>query len=274
MKTNQNYKRILKKIYALYDSGADFVMTRWLFSWDDNLLPIENINNAQEEQLVLNELKNRKCIDFRIEENPTDCLNQSMQKSPTFADYMMLDKSNPLKGFKKFNSRDDYKISNFIYINPENDKAWVDYDWAVWITDFDYDKFITSCRFFGFDPVNKSTEAMLKMDNLSTPVVTINDIEYRFKTMRHGQNPCNILNHCLDGKSGKDVKLDELNKDFTISNNSNLNKIFQGTVFNQKDGVLKEFVSISAKVIMVRNVKYLNKESVIKIKSYFDKNCI
>lgn len=130
-KSDLALQRVVKKIESLLDTPADFEMTRWIFDWDETKSTMDNIENAHSEQSVLIKLQNFGCIKLRKADKPVP-----MGFTPDSIRY---------KNEKLYNDNDDYKLSNFISVVPSSDRAWRNYDWAVWVIGFDIDKFRAYC---------------------------------------------------------------------------------------------------------------------------------
>ena len=138
--TTDKLQRVCEKLNQLLSEPADFVMTRWIFDWDDKLPPIKNIESAHQEMEALLKLKNLGCLKLKVKENPVNQLGESATRRADIGEWTISD-STPSPGYRKYRSSSDYSISAILFYDPKSDKAWSGYDWAVWLTGFDNDRF-------------------------------------------------------------------------------------------------------------------------------------
>lgn len=239
---------VLHKIQALLEDKADFKMTRWLFDWDETKAPVENIPEAQQEHEALNWLRLNHVLELKVEGNFT---RPEDSRFP-----------------RKFHNSDDYWIAEGIKAyDPESDKAWRNYDWCVWITKLELQKFITISRENGYDPKGEGVNARLELENMTTPKIIVNGVEYKFKPLRYDQSPGKILHYCLANKPGVWVKLEDLKEPLKLNDVANLKKVFQGTDFSPKRGALQDFMMLQPKIIKVVPNRFISSETYRQIKN-------
>lgn len=190
-RTNLVLKKVLSKLYRLHLDGANFEMSRWLFDWDSSISPAENIGINQELS-ALQRLENQRCIALRVEENPDYAIPDRMLGSPDFSDYVFCRDVSGQKIYKKFRDISDYMLSQQLSVAPESDSAWEYSNWAVWITSFDYEKFVALCSSIGFDPASAGSPAELSFTSISTPTISMDG---HLNGTRSGKKRNEILRH-------------------------------------------------------------------------------
>lgn len=197
--------RVLTKINALIEE-ASFRDTRWLFDWDTKEVPVNNISMCNIELDTLTLLQNEKILSIRTEPTPDICLS-----SGDIA--------------KEFRQPKDYKVSESIFYLPDQDLAGRYYHTAVWVTDFDIDRFRAYCEQNDINLYDNTVICFLEMDS-NTPVVTVGLLQYRLRSMQDGSSPQLLIQSAIQ-------KCEANNIDTIVITTAELDKRFKNKSLSQ-----------------------------------------
>lgn len=240
--------RVLLKIDKLI-SEASFENTRWIFDWDTSKAPIHNIDACNAELDVLNSLQNEKIVVLRSE--PTPDISDAYGKI-----------------VKHYREPKDYIISETLSYVPSEDIAGRHYHTAIWLTDFDIDRFRDFCNRQKIDLSNKGILCELVLDSI-VPVLTIGANNYRFTALQDGRTPFKLINAALNKceRQGLDSITLQSNELETSFKNKSLTQILKDSHFKE-GGLLAEFIPNRSKhSITFTRKAYLTESKIQKIES-------
>jgi len=243
---NEDYwnKRVSMNINHLLCIGADFSHTRWVFDWDVDLSTGLNMSNILNQFKSLEYLKNRGAIDF-----------------------IQIKRNEDLHGFSELKN---YKINSNQYLEPRDDLALNYFEWIIWITDYDDNKFMEICKELRIPFKKNQVKASFFMDDLIYPSVTIGDATYRFSKLKNGSKPFFVIS-LLEINSSKPINVNSL-KNKSLKEGIKIRSIktaFAKTPFDNNNGPLNIFLEINHrniklfknKLIDLDQARYLMKKS-------------
>lgn len=108
---------------------------------------------------------------------------------------------------------------------------------------------------------NTGTRAELDFIGITTPVVTIQNTQYRLKSMQTTGTAFNIIAYCLNKRPNQTLTVEELRKgigasEYSNSGIGNINENLRNSLFG-KDNPLSPFIETSTKSILVKSVTQL-----------------
>lgn len=123
------------------------------------------------------------------------------------------------------------------------------------------------------EPTTSKTHPMtatLSFENISVPVISIDNEKYRLSSMRDGL-PYAIISYCLDKHPNQDISLDSLKSELKAAGIkapglTNLRENIRNSHFGDKKP-LKPFVIVSPKGILVRQTTTLTPQQLDAIKA-------
>lgn len=247
---------VLQKIYNLYEDGADFKQTRWIFNWNDVDSNEKNVDSALQEIDSLNYLSSKGIINIKLEENPQFHLRRDMADSKTFQGYREINSGI----YKKFWKSSDYKISKIKIFNPKADKAWAGFDYAAWITKFDIDKFKLECENRSLFLLNETVKGNLII-SFGTVSVKFGNKSIRLQQLSESSRTQKILEYCKENQ-GRKILAEEIKDKASTSNFKYLTSVLENNkFFNRNNGLLKDFIEIDKRSILLRTEAYVSREN-------------
>lgn len=251
---------ILSKLRSLIEEEADFVMTRWIFEWDDSLSDVDNSLRANKELEALQKLRVYGCINLRIEENPVIHLTEEMVAGPTFKEYRFAYSIGTTKYYAKYGGQDDYHIARRSFNDPGCDKAWAHYDEVVFITDINHE----ALNHYEAEYLNPTIKAVIEV-KYGQVNVNVGGIRYNMQQMSNGSKPMALVEY-LAQKPGVRVTKFEVKRIPHLQDINQITEVFENhKLFHKKNGILKDFVEQSPTDILLKNECSISKETEARI---------
>lgn len=221
-----NTRRVAAKLSSLQRTGADFVRTRWRFSWDEIAPDIINNGACLDELNALTRLQTAGII--TIERKPTS------------------------HGREAYADEGDNLINTVGVFRPSTDDyASRSFNWAVWITGFDYGAFQHFCEEAGITEDDLLLRATVAFESISTPVVTVNRTTYTLPRMSESGKAFLIVEYCLNNRAGQPVGIDELQNQKGLATITNIKQSLRRSYFHPETGLLRCFIQASPTRIIV-----------------------
>jgi len=230
-------KRVLEKLNAYFNAGADFKRTQWIFDWSDELGEEQNIANYGSECRALVMLSTMGVIGIKSEKANTRERRLYQVNEHGLDLPFRLDKAGAL-----------------------GSKGAIWYR-AYWVTDFNYQRYKELRKQYAAE--GNFIKAQLSFVGINKPQVTTSNTSYRLKTMREG-NALNMLSHCLLYHPNEIIKIDSVRaelkeKKISTPGLTSITQALRRTSFD-KTNELSPFVVATPKSIMVRRTVNLTAE--------------
>lgn len=219
---------VLRKLFEDHRLGADFKHSRWIFNWDESLTSSLNRVNILYEHNALRTISASGVV--RLDE-------KEVNKSSVTQD--------------RYNRLIDYKLNSSIYNKPNDDNVINNYSFAVWITYFDYKRFLQQCKIYNVSTNIHNVTAKLRFEHISTPVVTAGRIDYMLSSMALEGKAFRVIEYSYNNPQ-RTISLDELNRNLRIKGTTNLRELLKQTHFSYRNGALKPFLSVKPQSIKLK----------------------